>query len=162
LILARPGRFLSAVRGMATAHFGDHVREFVGQLGWLDVALPAALILLFLVVLAMTALADKNGGIDIRWQPKALGLLITLASAAAITATIYVVWNPVGAAGIEGVQGRYFIPFGPLLLLLLYNRKIPPLLDRVRVLGGVLVAFCAFALAFGLAALLSRFYASFY
>ncbi len=161
-ILARPGRFLSAVRGMVTAHFGDHVREFVGQLGWLDVALPTALILLFLGVLVSTALADKSEGIAVRWRPKALGLLVTLVSAAAITATIYVVWNPVGAAGIEGVQGRYFIPFGPLLLLLFYNRRIPRLLDRIRVLGGVLVAFSAFALAFGLAALLSRFYASFY
>ena len=143
---------------MVAAHFGDHVHEFVGQLGWLDVALPAALILLFLVVLALAALADKNEKIEVRWPPRALGLIITAVSAAAIVTAIYIVWNPVGAAGIEGVQGRYFIPFGPLVLLLLYNRKIPPLLDRIRILRGVLISFSAWTLLFGLAALLSRFY----
>ncbi len=158
LILAQPGRILSAVGGMLRAHFGDHVREFVGQLGWLDVALPTALILLFLVVLAFAALADKSGAITVRWRPKALGILISVVSAAAIAATIYIVWNPVGAAGIEGVQGRYFIPFGPLLWLPLYNRKISPLLDRVGALRGTLVAFIAFTLTFGLAALLLRYY----
>ena len=157
-ILAHPGRFLSAIRAMVAAHFGDHVHEFVGQLGWLDVALPAALILLFLVVLALAALADKNEKIEVRWPPRALGLIITAVSAAAIVTAIYIVWNPVGAAGIEGVQGRYFIPFGPLILLLFYNRKIPPLLDRIRILRGVLISFSAWTLLFGLAALLSRFY----
>jgi uncharacterized membrane protein len=116
------------------------------------------LILLFLVVLAFAALADKSGAITVRWRPKALGILISVVSAAAIAATIYIVWNPVGAAGIEGVQGRYFIPFGPLLWLPLYNRKISPLLDRVGALRGTLVAFIAFTLTFGLAALLLRYY----
>ena len=118
--------------------------------------------ILYILVLVFAALADKTGGISVRSRPKALGLAIVLVSAAAIVTTIYIVWNPVGADGIEGVQGRYFIPFGPLLLLLFYNRKIPPVVEKIRVLRAAVIAFSAFTLAFGLAALLSRFYISFY
>jgi uncharacterized membrane protein len=162
LILTQPLRFLNAVRNMISSHFFDHLREFVGRLGWLDVALPFALVILYILVLIFAALADKTGGISVRARPKALGLAVVLVSAAAIVTTIYIVWNPVGAGGIEGVQGRYFIPFGPLLLLLFYNQKISPLVEKIRVLRAALIAFSAFTLAFGLAALLSRFYISFY
>ena len=162
LILTQPLRFLDAVRHMISTHFFHHLREFVGQLGWLDVALPFALAILYILVLIFAALADKTGEISVRARPKALGLAVVLVSAAAIVTTIYIVWNPVGAGGIEGVQGRYFIPFGPLLLLLFYNRKISPLVEKIRVLRAALIAFSAFTLVFGLAALLSRYYLSFF
>jgi uncharacterized membrane protein len=158
-ILTQPPRFLSA---LAHARYSaEHIREFVGQLGWLDVSLPMALIVLFYVLLVFTALSDKTAGISIPRAPKLLGSALVLGGAAVIATTIYIVWNPVGAAGIEGVQGRYLIPFGPLLVLPLYNLKIPPLLEKNRFLPAVLAGFSAFALAFGLFALLTRYYASF-
>jgi len=110
-ILAHPGRFLSAIRAMVAAHFGDHVHEFVGQLGWLDVALPAALILLFLVVLALAALADKNEKIEVRWPPGRWVSSSRRQRRGHRDRDLYRLESR-RCGGDRGVQGRYFIPSG--------------------------------------------------
>jgi hypothetical protein len=47
-------------------------------------------------------------------------------SAELIFLTQYMTWTPVGAARVDGVQGRYFIPMLPILLLLLGRWQILP------------------------------------
>jgi uncharacterized membrane protein len=53
-----------------------------------------------------------------------LFLGIFLLSAGFIFTALYLYWTPAGNPLVLGVQGRYFLPTAPLLLLLLANRKI--------------------------------------
>jgi len=39
-----------------------------------------------------------------------------------VAASQYVVWTPVGAGDVRGLQGRYFLPAAPLLVLALHRR----------------------------------------
>ena len=49
---------------------------------------------------------------------------MVLVNLALIGTMAYAGGNAVGANRIAGIQGRYFIPLSPLLLLLLYNRTL--------------------------------------
>ena len=115
------------------------VREFIGVLGWLDVKLPGAFYVPCLLVLAV-ALAMERWRAAPAWLPGAT-LAMILASCAAVFAALYLDWTKVGAAWVDGVQGRYFLPPACFLILLLRPRSANPRAAALcvgwAVLGGV-------------------------
>jgi uncharacterized membrane protein len=80
-----------------------------------------------LAVLIVVALLD--GRADVSLDRRGRGLIVAVAAAtyALVTTTNYLAWNPVGAATVSFVQGRYYIPIAPLPLLLLSNRRLASL-----------------------------------
>ena len=84
--------------------------EMVGVLGWLDTRLSplhylgitAALLLAIAVGQSGARRPDRNGS--------AVIALSALGAFAAVFLIEYLIWTPVGFAGILGVQGRYLIP----------------------------------------------------
>ncbi len=129
--LSHPSVFLGALWHSLSVHIRDHFPEFIGQLGWLDVALPSDWFGPSTIALVGAGLTDKVPGLAISRGRRAFALGLAAAGGLAILVMIYAFWNPVGSPGIEGVQGRYFIPFGPLVFLALYNLRLPPLLQRL-------------------------------
>lgn len=122
-LLVRPGRFLALLGAEVDAHPLRHVRELLGQLGWLDVRLPTALLAMVAVVLLALALADSSGRLRLArwWRP---GVLLVLAAGLlSVVIVIFVIHTPAGAGEIEGIQGRYFIPFAPPALFLFVSRS---------------------------------------
>jgi uncharacterized membrane protein len=156
---AHPSVFAGALRHSLTVHVRDHFPEFIGRLGWLDVTLPLGLVWTFYTGLVGAGLTDKDPEIVLSRGRRAFGLALAATGGLAILMMIYTFWNPVGSPGIEGVQGRYFIPFGPLVFLALYNLRLPPLLRDSRPARLALTAFAAFAPALALLALVLRYYA---
>jgi hypothetical protein len=122
-LLHEPGRFLAAAATEVATHGARNVREFLGQLGWLDVRIPAALLLVPAAALLLLVLADASAPLRLaRWWR--IGLLAVLgAGALSIALAMYVLHTPAGARGIEGIQGRYFIPLAPPALFLLVSRR---------------------------------------
>ena len=57
---------------------------------------------------------------------KLLTAVIAIASIVTVELSEYVSWTAAGANGIEGVQGRYFIPIAPLLFLVISRSSVPP------------------------------------
>ncbi len=157
--LSHPSVFVGALWHSLSVHVRDHFPEFIGQLGWLDVTLPLGLIWIFYFALVGAGLTDKAPGLALSRGQRAYSLGLAAAGALAVLLMIYAFWNPVGSPGIEGVQGRYFIPFGPLAFLALYNLRLPPLLRDSRPARIVLTALAAFAPALALLALVLRYYA---
>lgn len=83
-------------------------------IGHLDVSRFSNAIMVFLTFVAFT---DKNGKI-LKIKQKIWTGLILFAVTCLIWTALYLSFTPVGASAIEGVQGRYFIPFTvPVLLL---------------------------------------------
>jgi hypothetical protein len=125
-VLGAPGHFLVLAAGDYFHHAKLYVVSFVGNLGWMDTPLPSVVVLLWLALLLLAAVT--GGDPDVRfagWQ-RGLAAAVAAASLLALSLSQYVSWTPLGAAYIEGLQGRYFLPLAPLLAVLLHNRAWAP------------------------------------
>jgi uncharacterized membrane protein len=65
-------------------------------------------------LLLATALTSD---ISITASARIFALLLALLVCLGVSASQYIVWTPVGATHVEGIQGRYFLPVALILLL---------------------------------------------
>lgn len=122
---------LEFVRTMFDSHLGSRqLEEFTGVLGWLDTHLPTWLLSfqLFLVTAAVLCTEKLRGALK-RWTvAAALGVGIVVV--VAVDLALYASWTPVAASVVEGIQGRYYVPVSPLLVLV--GAVLPFHLTEVR------------------------------
>ncbi|MEI6100612.1 MAG: DUF2142 domain-containing protein [Eubacteriales bacterium] len=86
--------------------------------GWLSYSVPTIFVYLYIGFLSLTAFVyskyeyNEEAFVETRHTAVSkLGILIILLLGyAAVNIVLYLMWNPVGAIFIQGVQGRYFIP----------------------------------------------------
>ncbi len=102
----------------------DILNNFVGTMGWLDTFIPDSLVNLYLIVLLITAICMAEEKVQLGWQRKLLLLFLFIVAALAIETAMYVYSSFVAQGKLFGIQGRYFIPLAPLLLLLAYNNRV--------------------------------------
>ncbi|HUO84310.1 MAG TPA: DUF2142 domain-containing protein, partial [Thermoanaerobaculia bacterium] len=99
--------------------------QFVGKLGWLDTPMPAWLVVLDCFFLLLLSLADG----PVRWMLWSERTALAVVSAAtifAIALSQYVIWTPLRADFVAGMQGRYFLPVAPFALAVLNLRRQAP------------------------------------
>ena len=104
--------------------------KIIGVLGWLNLALPHTLYLLWTIALAAAIVGDCVGAKDttaprFRWAEFALLLGAAVAAIFGIYISQYLIWTPVGMPWIGGPQGRYLLPLFPLLALALPRLGLP-------------------------------------
>ncbi len=154
VILADPLLLLNAVSRQVRHNLGLYAEQFIGVLGWLDTRLPRWLQMAYGGVLAGVALLDGNRHVTLSRLQRLTLAGVGIASAVLVLAIGYVMWNRVGAGDIWGIQGRYFLPIAPTLLLLLHNRWL-----RLNGwLKAALVVFCVASSLVTLDVLLDRYY----
>lgn len=101
-----------------------------GNLGWLAYEVDAVLVLFLLGWTMLTALAvkeDKDNGSVVAVMPvkhRIVSLILCFATVVATLLIMLLSWTPLGSPVVEGVQGRYFLPVLPLVLVALRNKKI--------------------------------------
>lgn len=92
------------------------------ELGWLEIKTSETVITLYLILLIISALLEKNeyefGKLDKLWM-----FLIFAGICILVEFAMYTGFTPVGAEFIGGIQGRYYIPTYILLLLCLSRKK---------------------------------------
>ena len=128
LVAADPVGFLRIAALTYAANGGDYYRGLIGILGWLDTFLPDLLHALYGVVLLVVAVVDGSREFHIDGPRRYLPWGMTLGIAVLMPLVAYLAFSEVGAEQIGGLQGRYFIPFAPAVLLALHNRKFAGLL----------------------------------
>ncbi|MBS1709206.1 MAG: DUF2142 domain-containing protein [Armatimonadetes bacterium] len=117
IVAHHPAIFVTAMaRTLATQGKGL-VIELVGSLGSMDTPMPGWFFPFALVVLAATAgwIAVFSAPPDWRRLVGYFGLASVIAFL--IGVGLYLVWTPIGANTVEGLQGRYFLPILMLLPL---------------------------------------------
>ncbi|MCP5057780.1 MAG: DUF2142 domain-containing protein [bacterium] len=145
------------LRTMAEGGAG-YVRTFIGQLGTLDVLLPASVYLGYPWLILLCALLDGGRNSPVRGEARGVALLLAAATFLAVMLIAYVGWTRVGSPLVQAVQGRYFIPFAPLLLLALHLPNRPDIegpglsVRALASLGSLTV------LGIALCALVARYY----
>jgi hypothetical protein len=140
VLLVRPSRLLT----LPVLTMIDDIwrwRETIGVLGLLNVLLPYAFYLLWIVALAAAFLADLTAphaaSGPSRWLEPPVLLAACAATVLAIYLSQYLAWTPVGATRIEGPQGRYLVPLIPLVAVALPRFPMPN--GRAIRLAGMLM-----------------------
>ena len=128
VLLHKPALLITLPLDTIAALGGWTAWEIVGLLGVLDLPLPGGLYGLW----AVAAIALLLGESLVPGRAAAPGGLAsltvaacTLLAAVAVYEGQYLTWTRTGAALIDGVQGRYFVPLLPFLGLALPGVRVP-------------------------------------
>jgi uncharacterized membrane protein len=149
-----PLRALGVV-GNTVRHLGPSYFDHLFTLGWVDTPIPPLLAYPYAVVLVFVALAGPSPVVPLRMRAAALAAVV--ACALVIFLALYVGLTAPGATIIFGVQGRYFVPFLPLALLLLSNRSRLLRIDPQRLLALAAAASVA-EMIVSLGTMVARYY----
>jgi uncharacterized membrane protein len=153
-ILAHPVHYLAILFRciFRASQFGS----FIGWFGWLELRLPLWIIIPYGLLLIATAFEKRRFFVNNRQWLLVAGLFALLA--ALIFTIQYLSYTPVGKRSIDSVQGRYFIPFAPLFLLLLNSRHISFSIDERAFARRLLIGFIIFSHVVSAAMLIQRYY----
>lgn len=110
LLASHAAMFISILMHTLKAHGRRLIVEMVGLLGWNELPLPPwsyKLAYAFVCGLAVVIVANGKRNDPRRFL---LGGVAAAAVAAGVFLASFVLWTPVGAPTIWGIQGRYFVP----------------------------------------------------
>jgi uncharacterized membrane protein len=93
------------------------LRQLIGVLGWLDTALHPLAYPVLGITLVAVSLETLPASAAIRMRIAAVSWLTVIAYILAVFVIFYLIWTPVAAGRIEGVQGRYFLAALPLMAI---------------------------------------------
>lgn len=116
-VVSHPGTFAHTLITSFLERLPVYVIDGIGRFGWFTILLPIPIYALAMAVvgMAMAAPADTR---PLWWQRLLWGFLL-VGGCVLIETALYLTATELGADLIEGVQGRYFIPYLPLLGLIL-------------------------------------------
>jgi uncharacterized membrane protein len=110
------GSYIFRVIGESVLHaFDMYSTGFIGNFGWLSEPLPGWLVVCGYLVLVLIAISE--GGCQLKPAGRILLASTFFIMAALLFLSQHLIWDPVGGPLISNLQGRYFIPFVPLLFL---------------------------------------------
>jgi uncharacterized membrane protein len=122
---SNPVEFLFAL-GRTTSYWRLLAEEYLGYLGLLDTRLPGWLLLAEFALLIVVFLGDYDPRAALTIRQAALAASVALVVGLTVLVIVHVTWDKPGAPNIS-VQGRYFIPIGPLIAIAIarFGRLIP-------------------------------------
>ena len=145
-ILTHPLAYARILGSTFVARDLFYYKSMIGVFGWMTILPPQ---ILFILPLVTATIALAGSGDDIARIPRVAAvwqLALVAACVALVMTSLYLIWTPVGATAIEGVQGRYFLPvlgvaaiaFGRLCPIVpLHGRIAPARLMAILVTIGV-------------------------
>lgn len=122
-IASGPVRFAGVMVRDFAANGRFYAEELIGRLGFNDLSLPQAVILLELLLLLTVALTSR---IPLDASARFAAVAVFAGTVIGILVSQYLIWSVVCGALIEGVQGRYFLPVLALFLAALSVRRLRP------------------------------------
>ena len=127
-VAADPLPFLRDMGYSLSSHGIQFLGEITGKLGWLNVQMPPGTMPALFVVLLFVSLLHSG-----RRLPSLLrygSVVLAIGGVFLICLALYA-HAPISRRGVDGVQGRYFLPLLPLLFPLLRIERLMPAQDEV-------------------------------
>lgn len=93
------------------------IKSFVGILGWMDTPIPDSLFMAFLFLIIINFFLEDNQQLFLKLKDKLILFLILILSVLLLSSMIYITASEPYSYLIVGLQGRYFIPLIPILVL---------------------------------------------
>ena len=97
--------------------------SYIGILGWLDTSLPGYVYWTYPLMIMIVALTETYRVFHLSLRHRILLVSTGLITTVVVATGQYVTWTPVGSPVIWGIQGRYFVPIIPVLLVALHNKQ---------------------------------------
>ncbi len=118
-LATHPGFFLRVAARSYVRALPSTLAHFVGKFGWEKNYLPAGWLLVLWLAIAGLLCCETSP-----WtaRQRGLALLAAFLFVALFSITMYALWCPLAATELSNLQGRYFVPIGPVLALVLSNR----------------------------------------
>lgn len=139
--LKDPLEFIYMMANTVFDKAGFYLESLVGyKLGWVEIETSMLVVILFLFLLFLSACDSRGETVYISGLQRAWMALLCLGCTGLILLGMLFQWTPMGYVSVEGVQGRYFLPFMPILLTACKSRGI--LLNR-RIDRGIAAAAAA-------------------
>lgn len=128
-LLKNPMLFITLMLRTLFLSGDGYIETMLGmQLGWLNIFVSRIVIYGMLLLMILSVLpvegkhADKN--VIVTKGQKIFYLVTGALSVTMAFVAMFMSWTPQNATTIEGIQGRYFLPFLPALLLVFNSRNI--------------------------------------
>lgn len=123
--LSQPLELVRMLANTLSDKIAFYLESLVGQkMGWVEIDISEVISMLFWLLLILASLKTKEEPMYIRRGQKWWIVFVCAVCAGLILAGMLLTWTPRGYVSIEGVQGRYFIPLMPALLLVLRNPRL--------------------------------------
>ncbi len=139
-LLAHPMDYITVIANTIADKSEFYMQSLIGQkLGWVSLSISNVVIVAFIILLLASTLKGRGEKMYFKSSQKVLICLLSAASFGLILTAMLLTWTPVSHISIEGVHGRYFLPFIFLLVLTLRNNKIhlEKNMDRTFVVWGL-------------------------
>ncbi len=132
---------LELIYMMANTFFdktGFYLESLIGyKLGWVEIETSMMMVLLFWFLLFLSVCDRSEDRIHIHKGQRFWIIFACLGCTGLILMGMLLQWTPMGHVSVEGVQGRYFLPFMPVLLTACKNRVV---VLKGRIDRGIAVA----------------------
>jgi uncharacterized membrane protein len=130
-VLSHPAEFLATVIHTLTLQWKVIAYTFIGVLGWLTALLPQYYYNLAKPIVDYAIAIGMMIGLLIEFvlkRPMSVFrfsgvLFLSLLSVLGIFFSLYVIWTPVAAPIVNGIQGRYFLPVAFFLMILMPDMR---------------------------------------
>ena len=137
-----PARFAGVVLSDIRRHSHFYIEQAVGRFAHNEIKLHPLAVRLGWIALAVVALTTPTG---LRRGFRVAAVAIAVMVSAGIVVSQYLIWSVVCGDAVEGVQGRYFLPVLPLIMIGLggvFRRKVPAIAVLVAaiVINGSAIA----------------------
>lgn len=108
-------------------NFSFYVESMLGgRLGWHhEIVIPTVIIMGFAILLYVSTLKRKRESYSVTWKEKLISVIVILAIGGLVVFALLIGENTsLDATTIWGIQGRYFLPILPFVLLMCRTDKI--------------------------------------
>lgn len=136
-----PLEFVYMMTNTAFDKIGFYLESLIGyKLGWVEIETSMLVVFVFAFLLFLSICESREDTLRIKGFQRFWMILLCLGCTELILMGMLLSWTPMGHVSIEGVQGRYFLPFMVILLTACKNRMV--ILDR-RIDRGIAAAVTA-------------------
>ena len=100
----------------------EYLFQMIGSpLGWLEINIPSIIIIALILLLFLSVIQKDTEKINVSWKLRGFSICVFGGISLLIVAALYLDWTSLGSGVVEGVQGRYFAPMLPLIVLIFNN-----------------------------------------
>jgi len=122
LIIHHPLQYLTILKETFGANAVAFGRNMVGLLGWGNIFISDVALGVVAAILAVLLTQDERRIMG--WWQRLVLLSTALLFVLAISTAFFLLTTPPGSSQIHGLQGRYFLPIVPVVLLALYGIRL--------------------------------------
>ncbi|MBM2814563.1 MAG: hypothetical protein HW421_1325 [Ignavibacteria bacterium] len=145
-IFSHPFEYITLLTNNFLFFRQEWVSGTIGRFGYSYLLMPKIIIILHGIVLITVALLDSSANIKLNLYQKLLAFFIAIGTVYLIMGGL-LLYSPKGAEMVFGLQGRYFAPAVPILLLVFYNNAFPQSILK-RFSGLIAPAYSALVLLY--------------